>query len=63
MNVNQLRELLKDLPGDMPVGVQFPDSKHADQCHETTDVRSGRVSDPFHKFAGVTKEIVVLEVF
>lgn len=63
MNVNELRELLKDLPGDMPVGVEFPDSKHADQAHETTDVRAGRVSDPFHKFAGLTKEIFVLEVF
>jgi len=63
MNVNQLRELLKDLLGEMPVGVQFPDSKHADQCHDTIDVRTGRVSDPFHIFAGVTKEIFVLEVF
>lgn len=63
MNVNQLRELLKDLPGDMPVGVQFPDSQHADQCHDSIDVRAGRVSDPFHRFAGLTKEIFVLEVF
>ena len=63
MNVNQLRELLKDLPGDMQVGVEFPDSKHADQCHETTDVRTWRVTDPFHKFTGMTKEIFVLEVF
>jgi len=63
MNVNDLRELLKDLPGDMPVGVAFPDEQHADQCHETTDVRSTRVTDPFHKFAGMTKEIFVLEVF
>ena len=63
MNVDQLRELLKDLPGDMPVGVEFPDSKHANQSHATIDVRAGRVSDPFHKFAGVTKEIFVLEVF
>ena len=63
MNVNELRELLKDLPGGMPVGVEFPDAKYADQCHETTDVRAGRVSDAFHKFAGVTKEIFVLEVF
>jgi len=63
VNVNELREFLKGLPGDMPVGVELPDAKHADQCHETTDVRAGRVSDPFHKFAGVTKEIFVLEVF
>lgn len=63
MNVTQLRELLKDLPGDMPVGVQFPDSKHADQCHDSIDVRAGRVSDPLHRFAGVTKEIFVLQVF
>ena len=26
------------------------------------DVRTGRVSDSFNKFAGVTKEIFVLEV-
>jgi hypothetical protein len=57
------RELLKDLPGDMPVGGAYPDENHADQCHETTDVRAARVTDPFHKFAGVTKEIFVLEVF
>jgi len=63
MNVNELRELLKDLPSDMPVGVVYPDQQHADQAHETTDVRAGRVSDPFHKFAGLTKEIFVLEVF
>ena len=47
MNVNELCELLKDLLGDMPVGAESPDAKHADQCHETTDVRAGRVSDPF----------------
>lgn len=63
MNVNQLRELLNDLPGDMPVGVVYPDKKHPDQCHETVDIRTGRVTDPFHKFAGVTKEIFVLEAF
>jgi hypothetical protein len=63
MNVSELRELLKDLPGDIPVGVEFPDATHADQCHETIDVRRTRVTDPFHKFAGVTKEIFVLEVF
>lgn len=63
MNVNELRELLKDFLGDMQVGVEFPDSKHADQGHETTDMRAGRVSDPFYKFAGLTKEIFVLEVF
>lgn len=63
MNVSELRELLKDLPGDMLVGVAYPDEKHANQCHETTDVRATRVTDPFHKFAGVTKEIFVLEVF
>jgi hypothetical protein len=63
MNVNELRELLKDLPGDMPVGVEFPDTQHADQCHETTDVRAGGVTDPFHKFAGNTKEIFVLKAF
>lgn len=63
MNVKQLRELIDNLPDDMPVGVQFPDAKHSDQCYETIDVRAGRVSDPFHKFAGVTKEIFVLEVF
>ena len=63
MKVSELRELLKGLPEDMPVGVEFPDSKHAAQAHETTDVRAGRVSDPFHKFAGLTKEIFVLEVF
>jgi hypothetical protein len=54
MNVNELRELLKDLPADMPVGVAYPDEKHADQCHEATDVRSTRVTDPFHKFVGAT---------
>jgi len=26
-------------------------------------MRATRVTDPFHKFAGVTKEIFVLEVF
>lgn len=63
MNVNELRELLKDLPADMPVGVTYPDEKHPDLCHETTDVRSTRVTDLFHKFAGATKETFVLEVF
>lgn len=63
MKVSELRELLKDLPDDMPVGVEFPDSHHANQCHDTLDVRATRVTDPFHKFAGVTKEIFVLEVF
>ncbi len=63
MKVSELRELLKDLPDDMPVGVEFPDSQHANQCHDTLDVRATRVTDPFHKFAGVTKEIFVLEVF
>lgn len=63
MNVNELRELLKDLPGDMPVGVEFPDADHADQCHETTAVRAGVITDPLHKFAGKTKEIFVLKAF
>jgi len=63
MNVNQRRELLKDLPGDMPVGVEFLDSKYAKQSHDTIDMRAGFVSDPFHRFAGVTKEIFVLKVF
>lgn len=63
MHVKELRELLEKLPDDMPVGVAYPDEKHADQCHETTDVRTTRVTDPFHKFAGVTKQIFVLEVY
>lgn len=56
MNVNELRELLKDLLRGMQVGIAYLDEKHADQCHETTDVRTGRVTDPFHQSAGVTKE-------
>lgn len=63
MNVQQLRKLLENLPDDMLIGVEYPDHKHSDQCHDTVEVRGTRVTDPFHQFAGLTKEIFVLEVF
>lgn len=63
MTVNELRELLANLPPDMPVGVAYPDQQHPNICNETIDVREARVTDPFNKFAGKTKEIFVLEVY
>lgn len=63
MNVKELRELLASLPPEMPIGVEYPVAKQADQCEQTIEVRGTRVSDPFHKFAGKTKEIFVLEVY
>lgn len=63
MLVKELRELLRTLPDEMPVGVAYPDEKHSNLCNETTEVRSTRVSDPFQKFAGETKEIFVIEVY
>jgi len=33
--------------GGLPAKVQLSDAIHADQSHETNDVRTGRVSDPF----------------
>lgn len=63
MTVKELRELLATLPPDMPVGVEYPGQKQADIVNQTVDVRASRVSDPFHKFAGMTKEIFVLEVY
>lgn len=63
MTVKELRELLATLPPDMPVGVEYPDQQQADIGNQTVDVRRSRVTDPFHKFAGMTKEIFVLEVY
>lgn len=63
MTVKELRELLATLPDNMPVGVEYPDFQTSTQCHETVDVRGTRVTDPFHKFAGRTKEIFVIEVY
>lgn len=63
MTVKELRELLATLPPDMLVGVEYPDQQQADIANQTIDVRSSRVSDPFHKFAGMTKEFFVLEVY
>lgn len=63
MTVKELRALLASLPPDMPVGIEYPDQQLANIANQTVDVRGSRVSDPFHKFAGMTKEIFVLEVF
>lgn len=41
----------------------YPDPQHPNICNETIDVREARVTDPFNKFAGKTKEILVLEVY
>lgn len=63
MVAKELRKLLEGIPDDMPVGVAYPNENHAGVCNETTDVRTTRVSDPFHKFAGETKEVFVIEVY
>jgi len=63
VTVNELRELLVNLPPDMQVGVAYPDHQNQGIAHQSLDVREWRVSDPFHKFAGQTKEIFVLEVY
>lgn len=64
MTVKDLRELLADLDPNMLIGVSYPDHQNGSGiCYETTDVRSERVTDPFHKFDGKTKEVFVLAAF
>lgn len=63
MTVKELRDLLANLPDNMPIGVAYLDHHTADAGYQTVDVRTPHVTNPFHKFAGVTKDVFVLEAY
>lgn len=45
MTVDELRHALRDLPGDLEIGVAYPDQKDPGLQYETRDVRRVRLVD------------------
>ncbi len=45
MTVEELRVVLKDLSGDLPICLSFPDFKNDGMAYETRDVRVGGQQD------------------
>ncbi|MDN7754755.1 hypothetical protein [Burkholderia gladioli] len=60
MTVEELRVVLKDLPGDLPICLSFPDFKNDGMAYETRDVRVGGQQD---SGAGEAKPCFILEAW